>query len=488
MFKGGKGAGPATSALAPPVRLDRQLWLLTLVASVLFLWPLLAYGRPGYIQDSASYYKGGRVAVGFVFEKLHLASSPGAAVSPATPGAAPSVTEKTGGADVKGARSVPYSVAAYVLGAPDAKLLLLCGFQALLTGFLCALTLLLFGRSGMPRWRAIALLPFATPVAFVVCVAIPDIFSALIILAVTLLTTAHAQMSRGAVTLCVLIAVAGVAFHSSNVPIALAMTALGVGWLGWQAWRHAPVAKSHWAAVLAPMLFGVLITALANAVAFGGASLTGKRYPLTLARSIAEGPGKWYLDQNCPQLKLAVCELYPDGVPSTISAFLWEKNGLKERASPEQMDRIRAEEAKIVLAATLAYPWQEVERIGSNVALQLVRFEPGVGVLNNRLALDGEGQPVFETGSYNHFWTNLVFWLTTLSLPLWLILLARRFHADPGARPVIVMIVAGILVNAFVCVYFSGLTDRYNARVIWLLPLLALAYYPKNEAAAVQAA
>src|SRR5204863_2631931 len=53
-----------------PVEFDRRLMVAALVAAFLFLWPLLVYGHPGYIQDSAAYYKGGRAAVTYVFDKI----------------------------------------------------------------------------------------------------------------------------------------------------------------------------------------------------------------------------------------------------------------------------------------------------------------------------------------------------------------------------------------------------------------------------------
>src|SRR5437879_4045186 len=65
-----RGSWGAGSPALRPVALDRRLSVATLVAALLFLWPLLAYGRPGYIQDSAAYYKGGRMAVTYVLDEI----------------------------------------------------------------------------------------------------------------------------------------------------------------------------------------------------------------------------------------------------------------------------------------------------------------------------------------------------------------------------------------------------------------------------------
>lgn len=476
-FRGGRIAR-GMSESPNCVQLDGKLSLLTLVAALLFVWPLLAYGRPGYIQDSAAYYKGGRVAVTFVLDKIRPAST----LSTDERSGASSQASAIDKAEVRGARSVAYSLAAYIFGAPKAQMWVLCAFQALVTGFLAAVTLLAFAGNERGLWRRLAVLTLASPVPFVVCLAIPDIFAGVVILAIALIATAFDRMSTGVRTVTTMIAAAGVAFHASHLPIALAMTLSAVGWFAFVAWRGRPVSRLQWTWTLAPLAIGAAAIVACNFAAFGGPSLTGKRYPLTLARSVAEGPGRWYLKENCSHLKYAICEVYPDAPPEEINAFLWGPNGLKHRASPEQMDRIRAEESEVVLAATRAYPLEELERVGSSFTRQLARFEPGVAVLDSRIVLDPEGTPQLEPASYNHFWTALVHWLTIVSVSVSIVVLFLRFRADRSTRPLIGLVVTGIVVNAGVCVYFSGIVDRYGARVIWLLPLLALALVGRNRA------
>jgi hypothetical protein len=289
-------------------------------------------------------------------------------------------------------------------------------------------------------------------------------------------------MSPGVKTLTVLIAAAGIAFHASHLPIALGMTGAAMACMAFGAWRGARVPYLQWAWVAAPFLIGAAATVAFNLVAFGGASLTGKRYPLTLARSVAEGPGKWYLDENCGHLKYAICEVYPHGVPGTVYSFLWGPSGVKELATPAQLDRIRDEESDVVLAATRAYPFAEFERVGRNFVRQLVRFRPGVGLLDSRMVLDDDGTPQLEPASYSRFWANAVNGLTFVSLLAALVILFRRFRTDPPVRSMIALIAAGIVLNDAVCVYFSGIIDRYGARTIWLLPLVALALLERNGA------
>ena len=104
------------------VRLDRHVAWRAALLTLLLAWPLILFGRPAYFSDSLSYYKGGKVAVAFEVGKI-ASLYRAATFQPETatiigvepPGASPG--------EASGARSIPYSVAAYLLSAPDAKMI-----------------------------------------------------------------------------------------------------------------------------------------------------------------------------------------------------------------------------------------------------------------------------------------------------------------------------------------------------------------------------
>lgn len=452
------------------VSFDRRLLVVTLIAAAMFVWPLFAYGRPANFQDSAAYYKGGHRAVSFAVAKI----MPETAVSSrSSPGGVTANADSQPPHETKGSRSVAYSVLAYVLGAPNAQMWLLVVAQAIAAGFATAVGLLLLDQRMGDTAAKAAMLAVGTPVAFVVCLVVPDLFAGLVIFFVALLATAFRSLSPAVRIASAVLATAGIAFHASHLPIGLGITAAAVAWLFVSKRRGAHVERAQWAWLVAPFLVAAITTVALNAVAFGGASLTGKRYPLTLARSIAEGPGKWYLDRNCGHLRYAICEVYPHGVPSRVDEFLWGKNGINSRATLEQLDRIRAEESEVVFKATAAYPAQEIGRLTYSISRQLTHFQPDVG-WNNRIVLTSDGIPVTEPAPHNPIWWKLVGWLSIGSVLASLVFLAARWRILGDLRPLVGLVVFGILLNAAVCVYFSGISERYQARVIWLVPLLAL--------------
>jgi hypothetical protein len=53
-------------------------------------------------------------------------------------------------------------------------------------------------------------------------------------------------------------------------------------------------------------------------------------------------------------------------------------------------------------------------------------------------------------------------------------LIILRRHLEPAEIAALWVAVVGLVVNAAVCGILSGVTDRYQGRVAWILPALAL--------------
>jgi hypothetical protein len=223
------------------------------------------------------------------------------------------------------------------------------------------------------------------------------------------------------------------------------------------------------------LLIGGLTALSINRVAFGETSLTSKRYPFALARSVNDGPGRWYLEKHCPELRYTVCTLYPHGLPQGGALeFLWGPNGVVERATPAQLDRIRAEEADIVLAAAREYAVHEARRLTYNASVQLITFQPYPFV--ERLVLDDAGTPqVIPAPQIRGSVLVIVGILTAISAAIGALFLVWAFLRKRPLRPVIALLFMGILGNAATCVMLAAVAHRYQARVIWLVPLFALA-------------
>ena len=473
-----KGTGQASPRVEAdqPLRLGRRFVLFTLLAALMLSWPLLAFGSPSYVQDSAAYYKGGRAAVTYALSKLD-----------GTEVAVPAAQHKQSGSvapvpidaakQVSGVRSITYSVAAYLLSAPGASLLLLTIAQALAAGTIMVAALGVFGGLPMGRTTLSLMLLGSTTAATSSYIAVPDIFAGLLIGSMVLLTVAWTRLGLGLRLLCVAIAAFSVTAHASHIPIAAGMTMLGLCWIAIRLYYRRPVPHWTWAWVIAPLVLGGLTTLAVNRIAFGETSLASKRYPFALARSVNDGPARWYLEENCSKLRYAICEVYPSGLPKGGALeFLWGKDGVVERATPEQLDRIRAEEADVVLAAAREYSAYEAGRLTFNIGRQLVGFQPYPFI--HRLVLDDTGTPQLAASPEPREWIlSLVTVLTAISAAVGTAWLVRAFFVRRSMRPAIALVFLGILGNAVTCAVLSAVANRYQARVVWLIPLFALALY-----------
>jgi hypothetical protein len=460
------------------VRLDRHLAWRVALLTLLLAWPLILFGRPSYFSDSLSYYKGGRAAVAFgagkVASLFHPTPPPTATatnIGVPPPGVSAEAEEP------KGARSIPYSVVAYLLSAPDGKMIALVLIQMLVVAL--TITIVAMSLGAIEPWTFILLavpLVVATPVACFANSAVPDIFAGLTICVFSLLATHLNRLSGGVRLTLTMVGAFAVASHASHPPLAVGMFVLGLVSMVFAQPRIGRRSRLiGW--LLAPLALGVAATILSGFVGFGEVSIAPKRFPLTLARSVEDGPARWYLEKNCATHRYAVCEVFGNEFPSGASEFLWSEHGLRYRASPEQMDRIRAEESEILLRAAEAYPYAQATRTFKNIWRQLLHFGLAGTHFDQPLALDAEGKPYLESLPGSHVWVLSV--VETLSILSTLLCIAWVFWyfrvLRDEARAMLLLVTAGILGNAVICAAFSGVADRYQARVIWVLPMVSIA-------------
>ena len=211
-------------------------------------------------------------------------------------------------------------------------------------------------------------------------------------------------------------------------------------------------------------------------VGFGTASIAPKRYPILLARSVSDGPGLRYLQEHCPTQGYAICEVFGTNFPSRPREFLWGRNGVRYRATPEQMERIRAEEWPIVWRAAAEYPMLQLSSSTGNFLRQFGSF--GLGTVNFRGALVVAPTGRIDLADVTEDWPRLRIWLTTLiyvvfgiSLATLFVLRRRLTELERGA---LLIVGVGLTSNAAVCGVLSGVADRYQARVAWAIPVLTM--------------
>ncbi|HMD31567.1 MAG TPA: hypothetical protein VKG84_06635, partial [Candidatus Acidoferrales bacterium] len=329
----------------------------------------------------------------------------------------------------------------------------------------------------------VALLSLLSSLSWFASLVMPDILGPLLYLSIYLMVFARETLSRTEHLLVALVAWWAVASHASHLILAAGLCVLLafllIFWFRGIAGRWRAVAE----------VAGIILLAAAAQVAlhaylYGQPSLNGERPPFLMARLIADGPGRWYLEQNCPQANLAICE-YVHELPSGTDAFLWGEDSILEKAGPEGETRFREEETRFLLGTLRAYPREQLYKSAANFWQQLTAFGlwdlgandwvaeafdramPGQSgrYLQSRQAQDALPLELF-TGVHN--WTVIAS-LAVIAVCAPFLWQRRRLRlAGLG-----VVIASTVLANAFVTGAFSNVEDRYEARIIWLVPLLA---------------
>jgi hypothetical protein len=358
-------------------------------------------------------------------------------------------------------------------------------FQALLAAYVLWLVARsLLAHAVISRYLLlVAVLSLLTSLSWFVSLILPDVLGPLLYLCAYLLVFARGTLSGAERLGIAVLAWWAAVSHVTHLALAAALCALlGLLWL----LRCAP---------MKPLLRGmcelalvVLISAASqlalHAYLYGRPSLNGDSPPFLTARLIGDGPGRWYLQQNCDELDLALCDSVKN-LPYSSDEFLWNPDGILARAEREGDERIRQEEIPFVVGVLRAYPreefaimaanfWQQLSDIGlwdlgpNEWALENLDTALPGGKSSYRKSWQASDELPLDLFSAVQYWVVVAaLGAIVLAVPL---LLRKR---TPQLLGLGVIILSMLLANAFLTGAFSGVEERYQSRVVWLLPLLA---------------
>jgi hypothetical protein len=454
--------------------------LLFIAAILLLLWPAFLNGGPLVFFDSAPYLDQGRQAVEGAVRLVSGRLFPGAAGEGAAAAA-----DAAGSANI--VRSVAYSVFAHAASSTP-----LGEWGVILLHSVLVATLLgMLAGSGLPETARPADIALATlfcaaltPLPWFVSYLMPDILAAVVILCGMLVVSGLERFGAWGRLFILGAASFAMLSHYGHIPLGFGVGAAALGLLAIQ--RRLTLAATLVAAL--PVLAALAGNAAVNRVAFdgpgaaAGVGVATKRLPVLLARSLADGPARWHLEENCDTEGYAICEVFDDGFSSNLGVILWSDEGLGG-ASPAQMDRIRAEEATILRRAFMEYPAEQTWSFAGNAVSQLWTF--GMDDFRwARLARLPDGRVDMAPFDPDRSRAGLdavgAAHLAALIASAGLILLyaARdRLGAGRREREMLLIAVAGLAINAAI---FGGLSvpvDRYQGRVIWIVPALAALFW-----------
>jgi hypothetical protein len=358
--------------------------------------------------------------------------------------------------------------------------------QALLLSHLLWLT----GRVlwGARPWWHLAVCAAAaalTTAPFTIALLMPDVFAPLVLLCLFLLGFASDRLSRLEALWVGLVATLGIAAHLSHLPLALALVVLGA----LMARRLAPVAR-----MAAPLVGAVLLLLATNWVGHGRPSLSPHGASFLLARLQDDGPAARTIQAECPGRGWYLCA-FADRLPMDSDNFLWIPESPVNRDAEGHArflgGALLSPEAREIVAETLRRePGAVAAAMVRNAVKQLFMAQAGDTLVPTHLeaAVGGRIREYFPAAERARFDAALQTRGTLpaaiapfllphvpvllLGLPLCLFGFWRAAQAgDLRSFAFLLLVLGGVTANALATGALSKPHHRYEARILWLLPL-----------------
>ena len=238
--------------------------------------------------------------------------------------------------------------------------------------------------------------------------------------------------------------------------------------------------------ILVPPILAVLALCCSNLAAHGRFSLSPFGNVFLLARVIYDGPGMNTLRRECPQARWRLCP-FTDNFPPTSDDFLWTADSPLNRAGGPKA--VSADAAAIIAAAVITEPGNVAAAAAANAWEQLTRFASGDGLnpwpkeVAHWIEQDF---PPSEAARYAaarqqagllHVpppLARLHIVVALAGVAACLLLLPLAIIRRARCRVFLLAVLIALPVNAMVTGALSTPHDRYQSRMMWLPPFIAV--------------
>lgn len=447
---------------------------------------LVINGEPLFYFDTAGYLKQGES----VFRILGLLQDPVGDLA----GAA-SETGRNNDGMVIGNRSVIYAVILAAF-AKTGLVWLAVVFQAVVlvatTWLIVAKAIQLFGlQCSAIRITAMSLFAASLGSAgFYIAFLMPDIFAPVLLLSMAAIVALAPVLRFWSNIALLVLGIGAVVVHPSHLVIAVIM--LPICLLVGLVFRTGQLWRSIFLLALMPAVGIAQLTLLSIAVE--RATDDDLVYlPFVTARLISDGPGLTFLDQVCPNVDWATCALRAKLVrkeqlsPEKILFSKSEETGSFALLDPSLRKSISKEQSDFFRAVVLGQPIAVLRAAWGNTVEQLCLMSISMTIANskmtesaNRIYPDfpkslGAGRLIADGPGWVDYLTRAHQALYQLSIMVILgLILVPQSRVPANLRAFAVVILLGIVANAFVTGAISQPADRYGARVAFLFPMLAV--------------
>lgn len=472
-------------------------WLALLICAAILLLPAIYNRAPFLVIDTTAYLHGAETAVATVLgDDWKLDRSAASAASPSETGQ--TVDEDGGGLTsldqgiVLSGRSIYYGLLLY-FGALLGSLWISAAIQALAIAVCLHLVVVrMWDFSNRLLVGATALLSIFSPLGYFAGLLMPDILIGVtIMLASAIAARAMVGKDRRFLALFALAAFACLG-HSSHIVVTIGLSLLI--FLAGAAGQLVPRLATCTALCLAvAALVGVAGEIAFNAAVRQQTGFDPLRLPHLAARSIDLGPGTAYARAHCPKAGFAICDYTPI-YPVKWTEFLFsedKRTGVFAVADARTKRRISEEQVSFFTAVYREHPAEMTKGLALDIMSQFVRFGPITAmytrsddlhfrdslpesfyddVTGSRIFLHPATKSLMTTFTYASVLAGSV---AIVACFLFGRLRSTRRQLSDFDRFTLVSLF-GVAGNAVACAILASPFDRFQGRVVWIIPLLGI--------------
>jgi hypothetical protein len=470
------------------------------VGALVMLAPVLLNGFPFWFFDTANYQNVGHSIFSNIEGLFHHAARAPPPVSvqesaPATNGVNPWLYQI-------GTRSPLYSSMLY-FASTMASYWVVAIIQGLCGAWLISACLRAFGLGGLRSLlAAIVPLTLASTLPYFSGELMPDVFAGYAFIALLLPGASAGRLSLLERYGISLLAFLSVEMHNTILALAiiLMLSIAALAWLG-RDWRRRFRNLLIW--IVAPLALALCFNFVySTAVAFARGAAPSNP-PYLVARVLADGPGRLYLRDACAhQVRYELCK-YADRPLDDVNQILWDtgpNTGVFMLATADSKLHLIHEERRFVVQTILHYPVAELGTMAVH-AIQLLPRNDIAGELSlspiswqqmqlGELAPRADG-PARASLAFRRTYpfgfvdgVNGIALFCAIGFLFWRftrvdVLLALRSEKIEAIEIRVfaatgLALLLWVVCNALLCGTFSGVYARYQARILWLIPMFAL--------------
>jgi hypothetical protein len=325
----------------------------------------------------------------------------------------------------------------------------------------------------------------------------PDIFTGVLVLAILVLTFGWHRLQTSERWFTLLLIPACISFHNANLLVALA-AGPALGAMSMVGWRPGPQGFRRFFMMAVAAALGVVALMSANVIAHGKFTLSSGSPVFLFAKLLDDGPALEVLESECPGAGYAVCNQLDGlreyksrvsdlpGAGSLTDHFLWE-------GPLESLGWFSGFEPEAIILTGKALrrlSWKQAELSLGHAASQFIHVATGDGLIS--FAPDVQPSPAirwtFGESVYSSYFASeqqngmldfaLLNSLHGLALVIsalaMLGMAAMWWRTDKLALYITIFTLMFLVGNATIMGILSAVHDRYQSRIIWLVPLFAV--------------